>query len=86
MLPNNPGVTIPAPIPRYRTDTAVQDPTITDNAAKDAFSAVAQVTNGDIANLTIVFNLMEFTTERRLRLDEVLEREISLLVTQVTDR
>ena len=86
MRPGTPEVKIPAQMPRYRTDTTVPTPAITDTIAKDTSIAFTQALDGDTTNLMIIIKLMTYTTKRWLNPDEVLERSNSLLVTQVPDR
>ena len=86
LRPGTPEVKIPAQMPRYRTDTTVPTPAITDTIAKDTSIAFTQALDGDTTNIMIIIKLMTYTTKRWLNPDEVLERSNSLLVTQVPDR
>ena len=52
--PDTPGVAIPDPTPRYRTDPTVPDLEIMDTTAKDASTAVNQFINTETAYLIIV--------------------------------
>ena len=81
-----PGMTIPAPTPRYRKNATVPDSTIMDTTAEENYAVVTKVVNSNNTNLTIFVNPMTCTTKRRLRMAKLLEKANSLLVPQVPDR